>query len=482
MIKNINNKILLLTVLLQMSYGLVLFYIKPYFSNVANPDEYFHWRMSLSFIESLHIAKSYPFLVHIIGGICFVLGGFFLFRLILLIFTFFLFLTFYIFIKDVFDKNVAFWSGIAYIFLFNSGFAHLFKIGTFANIIGDFFSILAVYVYYRCYTNENQRILPLLGVISFLCYFSHILSMITLSFLVLHGIFKKKKIFIPIVLSILLAFLIFPNILLRIKGYSYVWSTPTPSIRVIIIGKSHFDIAVFIDRILPPWLKPINILFPLHKWYTYLLFMGIFLLLHSYKEKKVFLYFLLWSIFVGYGLYFFNGLRNIWRISLHASFIKAFFTGLTLSYIDQTMRKKMFANKYDRLVYRSLVLFILFMIFNSTVYVPNIIYGIVYNHKKQVGIYDSFIWTRHNCQGNRVISIAIKEYRFLPIIANVTYLGDYSPNYDHLIEFCRNMSCDLIAVFTWEYRYPLIKNNPKFKEVYNNNIVAVFRFLSNFDG
>ena len=462
-------------------YGLVLLYIKPYFTFLKNPDEYYHWRQSLLFLNSFHISNNYPFLVHVIGGLCFWPSGPLLFRFVLLIISLLALFLFYILIKGILNENIAIWSGITYIFLYNSDFYHLFGIGTFANIIGDFFSLLSAYIYYRCYVNESRKNLFLLGIVSFLCYFSHILTIIVLSFLALHSVCKRKKMFVPIVLGLLIAFIMFPNIFLRIRGYSHTWEERTKPIRVIFIQEKCFDLASVIDKVLPAWLKPINILMPLYSWTTYILFPGIYLF-YRQKNKKVFLYYFLWIIFVAYGLYLLNGLVNIWRISLYAYPIKAFFMGFALAYIVKFIQGKLSNDRYGKLAYRSIVFLILFLIFYSSVSVPDLVYGVVYTHKRQIGVYDSFTWIRNHYPESKILSIAIKEYRFLPIIANVTYLGDYSPNYDQLTEFCKNMSCDLIAIFTWEYRYPLIKNNPKFKEVYNNNIVAVFRFLSNFDG
>ena len=215
---------------------------------------------------------------------------------------------------------------------------------------------------------------------------------------------------------------------------------------------------------------------PLYSWTTYILLLGIYLF-YRQKEKKVFIYYFLWIIFVAYGLYLLNGLVNIWRISLYAYPIKAFFTGFALAHIVKFIREKLSNDGYSKLVYKSIVFLVLFLIFYSSVSIPGLVYGVVYTHRRQIGVYDSFLWIRDHCPESRILSIAIKEYKFLPIIANVTYLGDYSPNYDQLTEFCKNKSCDLIAIFTWEYRYVLIKNNTSFKEIYNNDVVAIFRFL-----
>ena len=79
-----------------------------------------------------------------------------------------------------------------------------------------------------------------------------------------------------------------------------------------------------------------------------------------------------------------------------------------------------------------------------------------------------------------MLSIVILEYRYLPILApRVEYLGAHSPNMTMLEKMAKEKIYDLLAVFTWEYRYSALKNSKILEEIYNNGAVAIFKSQDN---
>ena len=306
----------------------ILFYSKPYFTHLYNPDECFHLKRAIEFSENLTIKTDYPFLTHIIGGISYKIGGLLAFRAVLLLVSTVIVFLIYIITKNLFNPKIAFFTTFLYSLSLNSALIHLFGIGTYANIIGDFFALLIIYIVYakKAY---SKKILLSCAIIGALVPFTHTLILITVSYLVVPVIicFKNRKIFsnIDIIKTtvLLTAFILslpfYPSIILR----SLAYSKPSEVHNPIVIKSIKENLADYVPKIL----YPIAYHFNLFDWRAILAFLGLILMMKK-KDYRV-PSFLLWMLFFSYGIYFLRG-QDLWRIDLemfphHLYSVKSFF-------------------------------------------------------------------------------------------------------------------------------------------------------------
>ena len=185
--------------------------------------------------------------------------------------------------------------------------------------------------------------------------------------------------------------------------------------------------------------------------------------------------FILWILLFSYGLYFLRG-QDLWRIDLEMFPVKAILGGYFITFIIEHIEKKIGNDVWALRTRKAIVVFILFTIVFLSINPAFLVNEITYWHKRQVGVYNSIIWIRDNFKNVKILSLAILEYRYVQILApQVEYLGAHSPNMTMLEKMAKERVFDLLVVFTWEYRYPALKNSTILKEIYNNGSVAVFR-------
>jgi len=184
-----------------------------------------------------------------------------------------------------------------------------------------------------------------------------------------------------------------------------------------------------------------------------------------------------------------------WRLALNTLTLVTVFSSTTIKSIVSKVAKTLLsariplklriALKYELLVFAVILLITLS---NTTLTLLHDYNMILVEHEHQYGILEAMEWLKQNTGDNtRVLSVARWEFRYLPYITGVNFLGDYPPLTPRELKELVLHSIpegDVVYVVVWNklhnatvYYVNLYRESREFKELWSNSVVSIFMYI-----
>ncbi|TDA41925.1 MAG: hypothetical protein DSO07_02010, partial [Thermoproteota archaeon] len=225
--------------LIFIAYTLVVavnLYKEPYVASWMNQDEPFHLMRSKLYATTGSLPLDYPFLVHMIGGACYKLGGewYLWYRAVLALLIPSEGALIYMIAREL-DLNPAV-ASIFYLLMCPS-LIHLFEIGTYSNLVLDSLILLDAYLLIR------DKMLAA-SVISFLLPLSNTLSWIFIAYACIVYLIKRSKKILYLIPSFF--WLVLPLSVNRVHSYALKVAENVPiGVKLAVIEGIPLDIWYF---------------------------------------------------------------------------------------------------------------------------------------------------------------------------------------------------------------------------------------------
>ncbi len=371
--------------------------------------------------------------------------------------------------------RAAAYSTVAFSLLIPSGLVYYARLGAYPNIVGDFFVLASLLV---ARIVSERLTLPSIFVA----------ALIQSTALISH-------ISVPIVAALVIGFSAVVFRQFRAQFHAYLVSnigffflptaallaTPSAMARQLAyVSKYYLELNNILGLVLQQWL------------HNYLLFVGPFnflLLLAALGLVVVTARKLIWPLFlsVWFGLLFLMVFvsTNDWRLILLSLIPGAGLLGILLERLHETLQGVAMRSIDHARTRRTLVaLVMLFLIALSIAGGPTIfaVNEASANGQtlKQRGIYESMLWLRDNSPNDSaVISVSLqKEYRYLPIITNLSFRGDYRVASEDIVKLRGTLVFNYVAVSADFYGLETFYRSSAFKAQYWNAAVVVFRIFA----
>jgi hypothetical protein len=95
---------------------------------------------------------------------------------------------------------------------------------------------------------------------------------------------------------------------------------------------------------------------------------------------------------------------------------------------------------------------------------------------RQGHIYESMMWIQANTPPNSsIVSVGLlKVYRYLPLVTNRSYVGDFRLDSDQVLKLRSSLSFDYIVVSTESVGLHTFYSSNAFRPLYQNSVVVIF--------
>lgn len=476
--------------LLHPALWLLYFWRCPIFPSTPSADPFIHATLIQTIVETggRDLLRSIDYAI----GLHFLLG--FVVRNVrdellvtLRLFTAFLesmtVLLVYVVSAKLFTKKSALIASSIYAAIVPIGIIHLTGPGTYANILGDFLSLTAIY--FICHFMESRRLRDFLTLtlIGGGLLLSHVTAIIFLTFAWFFSItillFYRKSLrtYLTAISSLTLAVAL---------GLIAVPGIPGRAMSVL---SSAVGSPIALGLVCEVWFHNIEFFLGLPG----LFLMASALVLYSWKtdwgpEVASTSDRALWIPFM-FGWFLYASMlsiqgTHIWRLVLHSLLPGIFILALSLSgpiWMACGKLSKMVGTRSAREKLRlAIFLCILIGIFagSSATYSFSEFIG-PGQRERQIGIYESMCWVRENTAHDALFaSMKLPEYRYLPVIAHRTFQGDYELPLDKVHELPANLKIDYVAIPTPESEKTTLPRS--LPVAFRNEYVTILKVNSTF--
>jgi len=366
-------------------------------------------------------------------------------------------------------RQAAAYATVAFSLVIPAGLVYYARVGAYPNIIGDFFALVSLLLALIVSEKLTLRSVLTAALVQSTALMSHI-SVAVLAALVICfsvAVLRQFRSQFRIYLISNVGFFAFPMVALA--------AAPTLLAREFAYVSTYYlELNNNLGLILRQWLH--NYLF-LAGSLNFILLMAAFGWIAIKSEKRI------WSLFLvaWFGLLFLLVFvsTNDWRLVLLSLVPGAGLLGLLLSRLQQTLEKvtveKIPAAKLRQICvnFVMLAMVIVLTIGGPTVFAMS---EALANRQalSQSHIYESMVWLQANSSRDCVvISVHLqKEYRYLPIVANRSYRGDYELDSQGILKLRGNFQFDYVTVSTDFSGFETFYD--AFRAVYRNPAVAIF--------
>ncbi|GEM_PF-778239 len=93
----------------------------------------------------------------------------------------------------------------------------------------------------------------------------------------------------------------------------------------------------------------------------------------------------------------------------------------------------------------------------------------------QSAVYDSMVWVQHSSCSTGVASLGLwPDYEYLPALTGVQYMGDYIRSPDYVLQKSTTLGFHCLVASRNNHYFPQYENNTAFQEKYQNELITVF--------
>ncbi len=365
---------------------------------------------------------------------------------------------------------------VAFALLISAGMVYYVRLGAFPNMVGDFLVLTSLLI--AVIVSERLTMISFLTAffIEGIALFSHIsvliVSLLVIGFSAVVLVKSRAKLHAYLISN--MGFFVLPVIV-------FVLIRSLSALEIQYIISYYLDLSNNLTLVLGMWLHN-YILFAGPLNFVLLIVAVVWALITSHKEIQR-----IWSAFfvVWFGLLFLLVLigTNDWRMVLLSFVPGAGLLGQFLSKLHDALESglRTLPTRIRRVVpYLVMVSLIAAMVVSGpATYTINA--GLTGGQAtRQSEIYQSMIWLETNSPaGATVISVGLqKEYRYLPVIGNRSYVGDYAVNSSDILQLRSNLGFDYVVVSTDFSLLQSYYHVNSFRTVFDNHEVVIFKIAT----
>ncbi len=373
------------------------------------------------------------------------------------------------------SKLSADYASVAFAVIIPAGLVYYARVGAYPNMVGDFFVLTSLLLAVTIQTKLTVSSVVTAFVVEVIALISHVsvlvFTMLVIGFSIV--VFTKFR-------SQLRAYLISNMGFFLLPIAAIILASFLVTRELTYVSSLYLDLHSNIGLVLGVWLH--NYLF-LAGSLNFILVVTAFSWAVVKERMRI------WSAFLAawFAILFllvFVGTQD-WRMVLLSFVPGAGLLGIMLSRLQETLEKAVPSRIRALRIRRvTVTLLMLVLVVTLTTDGPS---AFALSHAisngqaaRQGHIYDSMVWIQANTPPNSaVVSVGLQlEYRFLPIVTNLTYIGDFQLNASGILKLQSTFTFNYVTVSTAFSGLNTFYVSNAFRPAYQNPDVAVFLIVA----